>query len=29
MVTIEIQRSPEEVIRTIVEILECLVDVWQ
>jgi hypothetical protein len=29
MVTIAIQRSPEEVIRTIVEILECLVDVWQ
>ena len=29
MVTIEIQRSPEEVVRTIVEILERLVDAWQ
>ena len=29
MVTIEIQRRPEEVVRTIVEILECLVDVWR
>jgi hypothetical protein len=29
MATIEIQRSPEEVVRTIVEILECLVDVWR
>jgi hypothetical protein len=29
IVTIEIQRSPEEVVRTIVEILECLVDVWR
>jgi hypothetical protein len=29
MVTIEIQRSPDEVVRTIVEILERLVDAWQ
>ena len=29
MVTIEIQRSPEEVVRTIVEILERLVDAWR
>jgi hypothetical protein len=29
MVPIEIQRSPEEVVRTIVEILERLVDVWR
>ena len=29
MATIEIQRSPEEVVRTIVEILERLVDAWQ
>ena len=29
MITIEIQRSPEEVVRTIVEILERLVDAWR
>jgi hypothetical protein len=29
MVTIEIQRSPEEVVRTIIEILERLVDAWR
>jgi hypothetical protein len=29
MVTIEIQRRPEEVVRAIVEILERLVDVWR
>jgi len=29
MVTIEIQRSPEEVVHTIVEILERLVDAWR
>ena len=29
MVTIELQRSPEEVIRNVVEILERLADAWR